>query len=112
MFRFVAAALPRDAKLLLLDTNQTFFLERESLADSFFEVSQLADWLCDAETPESLQARLVGRGITHVLRDGRRQWGIAWPPALEALLEDAARARPRFRSPDGRVEVYELVAAG
>jgi hypothetical protein len=109
-YRWVAATLPRDAKLLLLDTNQTFFLEREALADNFFEVSQLADWLRDAETPDAVQARLAARGITHVLRDARRDWGIAWPPALEALLRDEARARSRYRSPDGRVAVYELAA--
>ncbi len=106
--RWVHATLPRDAKLLLLDTNQTFFLEREALADSFFEVSQLADWLRDAETPQAVQARLVARGVSHVLRDRRRDWGIAWPPALLALLADEARATRRYRSPYGRVEVWEL----
>lgn len=111
VFRFVAAELPRAAKLLLLDTNQSFFLERDFLADSFFEVSQLADWLSDASGPDEVAARLAQRGITHVLRDGRRQWGIAWPPALAELLGDPARARPRYRSPDGRVAVYELAGA-
>jgi hypothetical protein len=36
-----------DAKLLLLDANQSFFLEREALANGFLDASQLADWLPD-----------------------------------------------------------------
>jgi hypothetical protein len=108
VFRWIAATLPPDAKLLLLDTNQTFFLEREALADSFFEASQLADWLRDARDPDDVRARLAARGVTHVLRDRRRDWGIAWPPALFELLRDDAHARRRYLSPDGRVEVWEL----
>ena len=108
VFRWIAATLPPDAKLLLLDANQTFFLEREALADSFFEASQLADWLRDARDPDDVRARLASRGVTHVLRDRHRDWGIAWPPALWELLGDAARAQRRYLSPDGRVEVWEL----
>lgn len=108
VYRWIALTLPADARLLLLDTNQTFFLEREALADSFFEASQLADWLRDARSPDDVGARLAARGVSHVLRDRRRDWGIAWPPALLALLEDESRAARRYRSPDGRVEVWEL----
>ena len=108
VFRWIDATLPADARLLMLDTNQTFFLEREALADSFFEASQLADWLRDAQTPDEVGARLAARGISHVLRDRRRDWGIAWPPALLELLRDETRAQRRYLSPDGRVEVWEL----
>jgi hypothetical protein len=108
VFRWIDAELPRDARVLMLDTNQTFFLERDALADSFFEASQLADWLRDAHSLEEIRARLAARGVTHVLRDRRRDWGIAWPPALQALLSDESHAKPRYRSPDGRVEVFEL----
>jgi hypothetical protein len=108
VFRWIDAALPRDARLLLLDTNQTFFLEREALADSFFEASQLADWLRGAQSEDEIAARLAARGISHVLRDRRRDWGIDWPPALLALLGDETRATRRYLSPDRRVEVWEL----
>ena len=108
VYRWIAATLPPEARLLLLDTNQTFYLEREALADSFFEASQIADWLRVAAGADEISARLRARGVTHVLRDRRRDWGIAWPPALLALLEDGSRAAPRYRSPDGRVEVWEL----
>jgi len=100
--------LPPDARVLLLDTNQTFFLEREALADSFFEASQIADWLGPARDPAAVRARLAERGVTHVLRDRRRHWGIAWPPALLQLLDDPARARRLYRSADARVEVFAL----
>lgn len=108
VFRWIDAELPRDARVLMLDTNETFFLERDALADSFFEASQLADWLRDARSPDEVRTLLSARGVTHVLRDRRRDWGIAWPPALQTLLADESRARPRYRSPDGRVEVFEL----
>ena len=108
VFRWIAASLPPDARLLLLDANSTFFVPREALADSFFEASQLADWLRDAQTPDEVRARLAARGVTHVLRDRRRDWGIAWPPALLELLRDDGRAQRRYLSPDGRVEVWEL----
>jgi hypothetical protein len=107
-FDWANAALPVDARVLLLDTNQSFFLEREALADSFFEASQIADWLAGAGDPAEAHARLRARGISHVLRDRRRDWGIAWPPALLALLGDPELAPRRYRSPDGRVEVWEL----
>lgn len=107
VYRFVDRELPEDAVVLLLDTNQTYSLKRAWLADSVFEASQIADWLRDARTPREVRRRLAERGVTHVLRE-RRDWGIEWPPALLALLRDPALARPRYRSPDGRFELWEL----
>jgi len=107
VYRFVARELPPEAVVLLLDTNRTFHLERDWLADSVFEASQIADWLRGAETPEAVRERLAARGVTHVLRE-RRDWGIAWPPALGALLRDPELARMRYRSPDGRFTLWEL----
>ncbi len=107
-WRWANAALPASARVLLLDTNQSFFLEREALADSFFEASQIADWLGSAQTPEQLHARLAQRGVTHLLRDRRRDWGIRWPPALLALLADPTHSALLYRSADARVEVFEL----
>jgi hypothetical protein len=110
VFLWANAALPSDARVLLLDTNQTWFLARESLADSFFEASQLADWLGDAHDADAAAAKLAARGVTHVLWDRRRDWGIPWPAGLRDLLADPARATRRYRSPDGLVEVYELAS--
>ena len=104
--RFVAT-LPPEAKLLLLNTNQGFFLERDYLSDSFFEASQIADWLRDAATPQAVIARLRERRITHVLLENR-DWDIDWPQALLALLADRDLAAPRYRSSDGRFDLFEL----
>jgi hypothetical protein len=104
--RFVAT-LPEDAVLLLLDTNQTFFLERPALADSFFEASQIADWLAGETRAEDVRARLRERGVTHLLIE-RRDRGIDWPEGLTALLADRTLLARRFRSADGRFELYEL----
>jgi hypothetical protein len=102
------ATLPADAHLLLLDTNQVFFLERASWSDSFFEASQIADALRGAESAEQAHALLRERGITHVLR-ARIEWGIDWPAGLVALLEDPRLSRRRFLASDGRHEVFELL---
>jgi hypothetical protein len=104
--RFVAT-LPPDAKLLLMNTNQGFFLSRPYEADSFFEASQIADRMRDAHGADEAHAQLVSRGITHVLR-ARRSWGIDWPEGLSALLADEELARRRFRSDDGRYEIFAL----
>ncbi len=104
---FVNRALPPDARLLFLNTNQGFFCERDYLADSFFEASQIAAWLGPAEDVPALRARLRERGITHLLVE-RRDWGIAYPPALAALLSDPEQVELLYHSPDGRTAVLAL----
>ena len=108
--RFVAS-LPAGARLLLLNTNQGFFLERDFVADSFFEASQIADWLRGETTARGVHARLTERGITHVLRAGI-SWGIDWPAGLTALLGDPELAPRRYLaehlSEQGGTEIFEL----
>jgi hypothetical protein len=111
IYGYVARELPRDARILLLDTNQTFFLERDHLADSFFEASQIADWLRPCTTPDCVEALLALRGVSHVLVDRGRRWGIRWPKPLTALLRDASRAERLHGSGDGRFELFALRAA-
>jgi hypothetical protein len=93
--------------MLLLNTNQGFFIEREYLADSFFEASQIADWLRPASTVGEVRQRLESRGITHVLIE-HRNWGIRYPDALLALLRDPAQVEQRYRSRNGRFTLLEL----
>ena len=45
--------------------------------------------------------------MTHVLIE-HRDWGIAWPTGLTALLMDRTLLVRRFRSRDGRFELFEL----
>ncbi len=99
--------LPADARLLFLNTNQGFFCDREFFADSFFEASQIADWLRPAATVAALRERLAAAGVTHLLI-AHRDWGIAYPPALPAMLDDPQQAALLYRSPDGRYSVVEV----
>jgi hypothetical protein len=104
--RFVAG-LPPGSRILLLNTNQGFFLERDFLADSFFEASQIADWLRGQDTARGVHAALRQRGITHVLR-ADIAWGIDWPAGLTALLGDPELAPRRYRAERGGTEIFEL----
>ncbi len=104
---FVEGDLPPDARLLLLNTNQGFHCGREYLADSFFEASQIADWLTAAAGALELRTMLRERGVSHVLLEHRPR-GAVYPPLLEQLLRDPSMAVPVFRSNDGRYTVFEL----
>jgi hypothetical protein len=111
-FEFVNAHTPPDAKLLLLDFNRGFFLEREYVADSSFEASQVNGFVRQAGDEASLAARLRELGITHIFA-GPRRWGIPYPPWLDQLLHNPARAAVVHRCPAGRCTVYHLlVTAG
>lgn len=105
--RFIEANVPPDARLLFLNTNQGFFCPRDYLADSFFEASQIADWLAPATSPSELRRLLDERGITHVLLDHRER-GIAYPRSLFELLADPVQSIPLWRAPDGRGTLFEL----
>jgi len=107
VFTFANEHLPRDARVLMLNTNQAFFLDREYLADSCFEASQITDWLRTARDRCEVRNRLTERQITHVL-SMRNKRGAAYPPALWELLADPAQARSLYRSPDGVYELWEL----
>lgn len=107
VYAFINRELPRDSRLLLLNTNQGFCIEREYLADSFFEASQIADWLRSASTVDEVRQRLESRGITHLLIE-HRSWGIRYPDALLALLRDPTQVEQRYRSRNGRFTLLEL----
>ncbi|MEM9554912.1 MAG: hypothetical protein AAGC60_11680 [Acidobacteriota bacterium] len=104
----VAATLPENARLLLLGTNQIFYSPRPSVADSFFEASQIADWLGDAENPRAVAARLAERGLTHVVWTAGAE--TIYPRHLVTLLGDARFARPLWR--DGRHMLLALEPIG
>jgi hypothetical protein len=107
IFATVDRELPADAVLLFLNTNQGFFCPRAYLADSFFEASQIADWLGSARDAEEVRRRLAERGVTHVLIENRNR-GIDWPAPLTRLLRDPRRARPMQRTGDERYSLYAL----
>ncbi len=105
--RFVNEHLPADARLLFLNTNLGFFCDREYLADSFFEASQIAAYLAEARTGEEVYRRLRERGITHVVLDRRqRPRRNDLPGVLGQMLRE--RTSVLYRSADGRFDVREL----
>lgn len=108
-FRAAITALPPSAKVLMLNWNQGYFCPRPFLADSFFEASQISDWLGDATAAE-LPARLAERGVSHVLFHA--QWRVRYPPAVRELLGDRSRLRPVWAAPDQSFILFEVVAAG
>ena len=110
VYGFINNELPPDARLLFLNTNQGFFCEREYLADSFFEASQIADWLAPASTVAELRELLTEERITHLLIE-QRDWGIPYPAALFEMLRDPAQTRAAYQSPEGRFTVVELIAS-
>ena len=95
--------------MLFVNHNRVFPLTRAALSDSAFEASQLGEWLRPAASVEAILDLLRSERVTHVLVE-RVDWGIAWPPALFALLDDPARARPLFETDDRRFVVYSLAA--
>jgi hypothetical protein len=107
IYGFVDSHLPANARVLYLNANHGFFLNREYLADSFFEASQIVDWLRPASNREQVRNLLAARGITHVLIYNK-DWGIAYPPAFLELLDDPAQSRVIYRSDDGRLSLAKL----
>jgi hypothetical protein len=105
-FAFVRNQLPASAKVLMLNINHGFFLDRDYIADSFFEASQLNAAVNAAGDRDGL-ARLFERlGVTHVFAD-RTPW-VKFPPMLWEYLRDPANATVLYTSPDGPFTVYEL----
>lgn len=87
--------------------NVRFFADREYVADSMFEASQLADVLWRDPSEEGVRQSLAALDATHVLWC-EQDWGVSYPQGLFALLTDPARAAPIYRSEDGRYRIYEL----
>jgi hypothetical protein len=105
--RFLNAATPTDARVLFVNHNKGYFCERDYLADSVFEASQVADWLRGAEDAEGTSRLLRSAAVTHVLFE-RVDWGIDYPDGFLRWLQDPQRAAPIFRSEDGRFTVLEV----
>ena len=80
--------LPREAKLLLVNTNHGFYVRRDYVADSFFEASQIADATKDFQTAQQARSWMFERGVTHLLIEQRNR-GINFSPGLIAALEES-----------------------
>lgn len=100
-YRFANETLPASTRLMLLNTNQGFFLDHPYIADSFFEASQMNSLFLEDPTVAGIADVFRRLDVTHVLFC-TRNWRIPYPPALWELLGDPRRARLVHRSPDPR----------
>lgn len=110
VFDFINHALPSDARLMMLNTSDGFFLDRAFIADSFPQASQMADLLWRDPTAERVERAVESLGITHVVLHGRN-WGIDYPQALWDFLGNDARARIVYSMRDPRYIVFQLLPA-
>jgi 4-amino-4-deoxy-L-arabinose transferase-like glycosyltransferase len=90
------AELPATATVLLLNTNHLYYCRPTTCwADSFFEASQISDWLGHADGSEAVTKLLRERGVSHVAWSGKPR-GIAYPPAVMGWLGNPAAAQVVF----------------
>jgi hypothetical protein len=100
VYQFISDTLPADARLMLLNTNQGFFVDREYIADSFFEASQMNALILEGGAdPPDVSRRLRERGITHVLLS-TDDWDIPYPRALWDFLGDRRLVELLYTCPD------------
>jgi hypothetical protein len=104
---FINKNLPPDARIMFLNTNHGFFCEREYIADSFFEASQMGALLRQDRTPDALMAQFDSLGITHILWNST-DWKIHYPDSLFVLMDDPSRAKLIYQSSDGADRLYAL----
>ena len=116
IYNVIKEKTPPTAKLMFLNTNHGFFCDREYIADSFFEASQMGVLLRPAQSPAQIKAVLGDLDLTHILISSRN-WGIAYPQALVAFLSNPANVSPvavvqsRKAVPSRKHILYELLYA-
>jgi hypothetical protein len=105
MFEFINAHTAPSAKLLFLNINFGFWCEREYLADSAFEASQMNELIRSAGSESGLADLLARLGITHILY-ARYDWKIAYPKYLFGFLE--RRTQVAAQTEDGLLTLYAI----
>ncbi len=81
---------PLNSRILFLNNNQTFYCQREWLADSFFEASQINDLFKQTGNEAGLVKLLNSLKITHILIRNV-DWGISYPEHLKNFLKNNQR---------------------
>jgi hypothetical protein len=109
-FQYIREDLPEEAKLMFLNTNHGFFCDREFIADSFFEASQINDLLRSKDGKQGIHGALGELGVTHLLIENRDRF-VPWPQSLYEFLNDPQLARRLYRAPDSLYDVVEVVGA-
>jgi hypothetical protein len=106
-YAFLNERTPEDAKVMLLNINQGFFLDRAYIADSFFEASQMRWLIAQASSPQALVDILRERAVTHIYVADNR-WGIDYPDVLDQLLKDEQLVQRIHRCRAKRCRIYAL----
>jgi len=96
------------SKILLINGNGGFFLERAYIADSFGEASQLSWLMSGAATQQQLMAIFRSLSVTHLYVLGRKHRPITLPASFQQVLEDRQRASCVFRIKRSSCLVYQL----
>jgi hypothetical protein len=75
--QFINRQLPPSARVLLIGEARGYYLEREYLASSFYDVSPLIGWIRRSHTPEQLQRTLLNEHVSHLLFNNPEfiRWG-------------------------------------
>lgn len=108
---YINAELPADAKILMLFTNHTLYLEREGVYDSFFEASPFLLAAEEARNPRELYDLAREWGCTHVHIYHIYEMGV-WPYYAPEARRNVYMFLERYgdvRFHDPLNEVYELI---
>jgi 4-amino-4-deoxy-L-arabinose transferase-like glycosyltransferase len=97
--------LPRKARVMVLQHNRCFFIDRKCIADSFYAASQINEFVTRPGSFKDMKKRLRKMGVTHLLK-GQRAWKLEYPRDFEKKLADPAEARLVCR--DRKYQLYEL----
>jgi hypothetical protein len=105
MFEFINAHTAPSAKLMFLNINFGFWCEREYLADSAFEASQMNELIRSAGSESGLKSLLQRLGITHILY-ARYDWKIPYPEYLPDFLRRETEIAAQTE--DGILTLYQI----
>jgi len=108
VFSHINHTLPPHARILLINTNWTFFCARQTIADSFHEAPQVHIIFGKCTTRDEVQSALDKHEITHLLVRVDQQFEQFLPYALRDYVFDIVRTKHGWRSPTKRFILYEL----
>ncbi len=111
MFSYINRNIPKDERILMVWENRAFYLDRDYLADSFFEASTLMRWVEESASPESLAKRIREGGFRYVLVNNMLGQVFArfYPPASVKILVDFINDHLKPIHSVNNITLYELL---
>lgn len=92
-YTFARLSLPENARLLL-DTNHGLFFQRPYVADSFFEASQVSEFMAGARSLDEIEVRIRTLNVTHIVRGPIERARL--PALLREFAGDPLRCTPLY----------------